>query len=80
MAAFALAQHVASRRLDAFAALGLAAGIGGDTDTIAAILGAMLGAVGGLAVWPADLLDRLRSVNKIDLAPLVEGLLQLRGH
>ena len=40
---FALAQQVASGDMNAFEALCLAASLGGDTDTIAAMLGAMLG-------------------------------------
>ena len=42
---FALAQQVAIGEMNAFEALCMAASLGGDTDTIAAILGAMLGAV-----------------------------------
>jgi ADP-ribosylglycohydrolase len=46
VAAFALAHQVASAQLSAFDAVCMAASLGGDTDTIAAILGAMLGACG----------------------------------
>ncbi|TFC21528.1 ADP-ribosylglycohydrolase family protein [Cryobacterium algoritolerans] len=56
----------------------LVAGLGGDTDTIAAICGAVLGSVHGLQAWPAAELDTLRTVNDLDLPVLVDGLLELR--
>jgi ADP-ribosylglycohydrolase len=55
-----------------------AAGIGGDTDTIAAMTGAVLGAVHGNEVWPQGERDTLRRVNDLQLEPLVDRLLQLR--
>ncbi|WP_397451658.1 ADP-ribosylglycohydrolase family protein [Pseudomonas sp. NA-150] len=79
VAAFALAQQVAAERLSAFDALCMAASLGGDTDTIAAVLGAMLGACLGLSVWPAAMIEQLKTVNRLDLASLVEGLLVLRA-
>ncbi|MGY2292195.1 ADP-ribosylglycohydrolase family protein [Pseudomonas sp. SDO528_S397] len=75
---FALAQQVAVEEMDAFEAVCLAASLGGDTDTIAAILGAMLGACLGLACWPTTLIEQVKQVNGLDLQPLVEGLLRLR--
>ena len=54
---FALAQQVAVGEMSAFDALCMAASLGGDTDTIAAILGAMLGACLGLESWPAGMID-----------------------
>ncbi|BAQ79749.1 ADP-ribosylglycohydrolase family protein [Pseudomonas sp. St29] len=75
---FALARQVALGHLEAFEALCMAAGIGGDTDTIAAILGAMLGACLGLQAWPAELIHQVQQVNELDLLPLVEALLALR--
>lgn len=78
VASFALAGQVALGRLEAFEALCMAASLGGDTDTIAAILGAMLGACLGLESWPAELIARVRQVNELDLQPLVEQLLALR--
>ncbi|MFF1878701.1 ADP-ribosylglycohydrolase family protein [Leifsonia sp. NPDC058230] len=59
-------------------ALCLAAGLGGDTDTIAAIAGAVLGATHGTTVWPARERAALVRVNRLDLPPLVDGLLALR--
>jgi len=78
VAAFALASQVAAEKLDPFAALCMAAGIGGDTDTIAAVLGAMLGACGGMDIWPAELIEHLKATNSLALEPLVEGLLAMR--
>lgn len=54
-----------------------AAGLGGDTDTIAAMAGAVLGATGA-ADWPRTALDTVRRVNALDFERLVDGLLQLR--
>ena len=76
--AFALAQRVADGALNSFDALCMAASIGGDTDTIAAILGAMLGACGGLQQWPATLIEQVVQVNDLHLEPLVGDLLALR--
>nr|WP_283950170.1 ADP-ribosylglycohydrolase family protein [Pseudomonas piscis] len=78
VASFALAGQVAQDRLEPFEALCMAASLGGDTDTIAAILGAMLGACQGLQCWPGELIALLRQVNGLDLQPLVEQLLALR--
>ena len=79
VAAFALAQRVASGSLSSFNALCIAASIGGDTDTIAGILGAMLGACAGLEQWPQALIQQVKEVNKLQLEPLVEHLLILRN-
>lgn len=78
VAAFALAQRVASGSLSSFNALCIAASIGGDTDTIAGILGAMLGACAGLEQWPQALIQQVKEVNNLQLEPLVEHLLILR--
>ncbi len=75
VAAFALAEALGDAPLDA---LTLAAGIGGDTDTVAAICGAVLGAHHGVGGLPADLLDTVRRVNRLDPAPVADGLLKLR--
>ncbi|MGY2375389.1 ADP-ribosylglycohydrolase family protein [Pseudomonas sp. SDO524_S393] len=75
---FALAQQVAVGALSAFEALCLAASLGGDTDTIAAILGAMLGACLGMQCWPEAMIEQVKQVNGLDLQPLVQGLLELR--
>ena len=75
---FALAQQVAVGEMNAFEALCLAASLGGDTDTIAAILGAMLGACLGLQCWPDAMIEQVKAVNGLELQPLVQGLLKLR--
>ncbi len=75
VAAFALS----SRFDDApYRALCAAASIGGDTDTIAAIAGAMLGARHGMAVWPSDAVELVTTVNHLDLSTTVDALLTLR--
>ncbi|WP_338507905.1 ADP-ribosylglycohydrolase family protein [Pseudomonas poae] len=75
---FALAQQVAVGAMNAFEAVCLAASLGGDTDTIAAMLGAMLGACLGMQCWPSALIEQVKQVNGLDLQPLVKGLLALR--
>ena len=69
---------MASAGLNRFDALCMAASIGGDTDTIAAILGAMLGACGGMQQWPATLIEQITRVNDLHLQPLARDLLALR--
>jgi ADP-ribosylglycohydrolase len=63
----------------AWDAICLAASVGGDTDTIAAIVGAICGAHGGAGIWPADQVALVRTVNDLDVEPLVTDLLQLRA-
>jgi ADP-ribosylglycohydrolase len=75
VAAFALVEALGAEPLDA---LTLAAGLGGDTDTVAAMCGAVLGAHHGVAGLPADLLATVYRVNGLDLAPVAERLLELR--
>ncbi|MDH0748585.1 ADP-ribosylglycohydrolase family protein [Pseudomonas sp. GD03842] len=79
IAAFALAQHVAMDRISAFDALCLASSLGGDTDTIAAILGAMTGACQGMTAWPQAMIEQIKAVNRLDLEPMVDRLLALRA-
>lgn len=79
VAAFSLAHQVASGRLSAIDALCMAASLGGDTDTIAAVLGALLGACWGMSAWPVEMIQLIKAVNHLDLEPLVEGLLALRA-
>jgi ADP-ribosylglycohydrolase len=75
VAAFALVEAMGSSPIDV---LTTAAGLGGDTDTIAAIAGAILGAHHGLSGLPADLVAEVRRVNDLQLEPIVDGLLELR--
>lgn len=64
---------------DPFAGLCAAARLGGDTDTIAAMAGAVLGACHGTTAFPADSVATIERVSRLDLAPLAEQLLELRG-
>ena len=63
---------------DAWAACGHAASLGGDTDTIAAMAGAMVAACTGMAALPAQAVRKVREVNDLDFEPLVDRLLALR--
>lgn len=73
-AAFGLLARAEGRGWDA--ALAGAAG-GGDTDTIAAMAGAMAGATG--YAFPADAIATVMTVNSLALDPVVDGLLALRA-
>ena len=55
-----------------------AANIGGDTDTIGAIAGAILGATVGVQVLPADSLSMIEEVSHLGLQPIASELLELR--
>lgn len=63
---------------DPWDALCQAAGLGGDTDTIAAMAGAVLGATHGGSAWPTAAITTVEEVNDLRLAPLVGKLLALR--
>lgn len=64
---------------DPWAACCAAASLGGDTDTIAAMTGAMAGALHGASAFPAEAVATVRTVNDLDLDARVEALLALRG-
>lgn len=64
---------------DPWVTLGEAASVGGDTDTIAAMAGAVLGAVFGMGAWPGAAVDTVTRVNGLDLGVLADGLLALRA-
>ncbi len=72
-AAFAVA---ALHPRDAWAAGLAAASLGGDSDTIAAMACAVVGACGGRL--PDEAVRTVQVVNDIDVGPLVDGLLRLR--
>jgi len=74
-AAFAL---VAALPDDPWLAVRAAASLGGDTDTIAAMVGAVLGAVHGVDAWPAPAV-RLMDGLGLDLPGLAAALLDLRS-
>ena len=71
--AFALLARAPSPR-----ALLDAANIGGDTDTIGAIAGAILGAALGEQVLPADSLSMIEEVSHLNLPSVALELLELR--
>ncbi len=56
----------------------VAASVGGDCDTIAAIAGAVAGACTGARAFPADARRTVEQVNGLDLAGLAADLLALR--
>ena len=63
---------------DPWLALRLAASVGGDCDTIAAMAGAVLGACHGVDAFPAAERTVLAEVNGLDLDGLAADLLALR--
>ncbi len=63
---------------DPWAACRLAASLGGDTDTIAAMVGAVAGACSDMDGFPYSILDTVLNVNSLDLGPLAGSLLSLR--
>lgn len=63
---------------DTWRACGLAARLGGDSDTIGAMAGAVLGAVNGAARLPSDVVEQVVTVNHLDLDQLVADLLAIR--
>ncbi len=63
---------------DPWAALCRAAGLGGDTDTVAAMAGAVLGATAGSTAWPSAEVHTLEEVNALDFGSLIRDLVALR--
>jgi ADP-ribosylglycohydrolase len=55
-----------------------AASLGGDSDTIAAMTGAIAGACHGMDSWPADAVRTVREVNQLELETYADKLLALR--
>jgi ADP-ribosylglycohydrolase len=55
-----------------------AASLGGDSDTIAAMAGAVAGACHGMDGWPADAVRTVLEINNLDLDLVAEKLLALR--
>lgn len=73
--ALLIADHDAS---DPWRALTRAASLGGDTDTIAAMTGAILGSCHGATAFPADATQQVESANGLTLQPIADQLLTLR--
>lgn len=65
---------------DPWLACRVAASLGGDSDTIAAMVGAVAGACHGTGGFPADARATVERVNELDLAGLAAGLMDVRGH
>lgn len=63
---------------DAWGTLCIASELGGDTDTIAAMAGAVLGAVHGTSIWPEGAVQTVLAVNELELEPLARRLLAIR--
>ncbi|MCK6212138.1 ADP-ribosylglycohydrolase family protein [Georgenia sp. EYE_87] len=61
-----------------FEGLCFAASIGGDTDTVAAMAGAILGATTGTGAFPAGAVAQTLTVSGIEIEPVVARLLHLR--
>jgi ADP-ribosylglycohydrolase len=74
-AAFA-ALHAAGA--DPWLACRIGASVGGDSDTIAAIAGAMAGAASGLRGLPPTAVDRVRTVSGLQIEPVADALVALR--
>jgi len=55
-----------------------AANLGGDSDTIAALVGAMAGASCGVSGFPASARAAVSAVNSLDLEAVARALLALR--
>jgi ADP-ribosylglycohydrolase len=75
-AAFAVAAAVPD---DPWLACRIAASLGGDCDTIAAMTGAICGASHGVRSFPREARDTVASVNGLDLDALATGLFAVRG-
>ena len=56
-----------------------AANLGGDTDTIGAIAGAILGAAAGVGVFDGRALAQVEEVSRLGLSSVAEQLLELRA-
>ena len=56
-----------------------AASLGGDSDTIAAMTGAIAGACHGMDLWPQHAVQTVREINNLELETVVDKLLALRS-
>ncbi len=64
---------------DPWAAAQIAANIGDDTDTIGAIATAMAGACAGIGAFPRDRVEQVLTLNRLELGPVIAGLLGVRA-
>src|SRR5262249_51469015 len=74
-AAFAIAAACPG---DPWLACRIAASLGGDCDTIAAMTGAICGACHGAGAFPDAARQTVARVNRLDLGPLADDLLAIR--
>jgi len=74
-AAFAVASAFSD---EPWLACRVAASLGGDSDTIAAMTGAIVGSLGGVDVFPAIARETVSRVNDLDLDEMAQQLLSLR--
>lgn len=75
-AAFAVASAFSD---EPWLACRVAASLGGDSDTIAAMTGAIVGALRGVDVFPSLARDTVSRVNDLDLDEMAHQLLSLRA-
>src|SRR5437763_5505646 len=75
-AAFAV---LAASPADPWLACRMAASLGGDTDTIAAMTGAIGGACHGVRAFPVPARELIDQVNDLGLAAAADGLLAVRA-
>lgn len=64
---------------DPWGAVCAAASLGGDSDTIAAMVGAIAGATHGYEAFPAKARAKIERVNRLGLAQVADRLLALRS-
>jgi len=63
---------------DPWRAVCAAAGLGGDSDTIAAITGAIVGARSGRGGFPDRAIQQVRQTNRLEIDPVARRLLDIR--
>ncbi|MGB9659081.1 MAG: ADP-ribosylglycohydrolase family protein [Nitrososphaerales archaeon] len=63
---------------DPMDAIIMATNIGGDSDTIASIVGGMAGAFKGIGAFPKDLVKKVEQVNGLDFEKIARKLLEVR--
>ena len=76
MTAAALA-HVVLAEGDPVEAIRLATNTGGDSDTTAAIAGAVAGALRGTGSFPMDWVEAVNRANRVDLADYAQHYTEL---
>ena len=59
-------------------AITMATNIGGDSDTIASIVGGMAGAFRGIEAFPKDMVKKVEQVNKLGFEKMARKLLEVR--